>query len=174
MELKKTITPLFVFEYGVELTNYVTKARSTKGFRQEQLRALSSGIVTPDDINAVDDLLLRQVLTNRTKAHVIIASHAVTKEAYGYRVTSFRLNQISALAPTLVVCLYTDAATTRSRIRNDAGGRPRVSAFEANFHTFLQSNIAVMYAIQAGVPLYFLDSAKPRESLVQWFRARLS
>lgn len=170
-ELKKAISPLFVFEYGKELTRYIRKR--VQGTDQQKLRAMSSSIITTADVNAVDNLLLRRVSTERKKAHVIIDTHAVTKEKYGYRVMPFRLDQIASLSPTFIVCLYADSSTVRSRIKSDAQGRPQITDFEADFHAFLQGVVAVTYGISEGVPVYFLDTAKPRELLVQWFLSKL-
>lgn len=171
--LKKSISPLIVYEYGKVLTDYLNKGKQ-KGIRQEHLRKQSSNIAKPSDIKAVDDYLLRHVSAKRGKMHVIIDSHAVTKESYGFRVTSFRLDQVANLSPTFIVCLYADAQTTRSRIQVNAQGRPQISIFEADFHTHLQSSVALSYGTQLGVPVYLLDSATPREQLVKWFRSKLS
>jgi adenylate kinase len=59
----------------------------------------SSSLITPEDIAAVDQKLLSFVQERRGRINVIIDSHPVTKENYGFRVTTFSLDQLKALAP---------------------------------------------------------------------------
>jgi adenylate kinase len=169
--LKAEISPLYIFEFGAKLTAHVKKRQL--GLQQAALRTKSSQIVNVDDVAAIDTLLLREAAAKRNKTHFIVDSHAVTKEVYGYRVTAFESSRIRELAPTLIVCLYAEAEVVKSRIAMDAAGRPQLSAFEADFHNTLQAAVAIEYAIQAACPVYFLDSAKPRCELVDFFRSKL-
>ncbi|HMJ89621.1 MAG TPA: hypothetical protein VK530_07375, partial [Candidatus Acidoferrum sp.] len=85
-------------------------------------------------------------------------SHPVTREGYGYRITPFSLEKLRQLAPTHVCLLYSDAETIRNRITANAQGRPKPTPFEADFHLYLQSQVAVVYGIDLGVPVYALDN----------------
>src|SRR4051794_15258897 len=79
---------LLLFEYGAELTKYINK-KNSKQFNQEDLRNKSSKIITPEDVQALDELLISIIKENRTRKHIVIDTHAVTKEDYGFRVTAF-------------------------------------------------------------------------------------
>lgn len=78
--LRELVPSLSIFEYGAELTKYVNELRGSKAIDQARLREQSSQIVTPADVAAVDELLIKYVRENRSTRHVIIDSHAVTKE----------------------------------------------------------------------------------------------
>lgn len=156
--LKKNLSNLLVFEYGAELTKYI----SSKNFnvkRQEDLRSKSSLVVTSNDVKFMDDYLIKLVAKERLVRHIIIDSHAVTKEFYGYRVTAFSLKKLMKIKPTKIVVLYTDSKTTIKRIKKDSGGRPLISNFEADYHTFLQGSVALNYGINLGLPIYYIDSS---------------
>jgi adenylate kinase len=128
----------------------------------------------PEDVVEVDQALLTFVEGNRTERHVLIDSHPVTKEAHGYRITPFSLEQFTRLAPDEIWVLYASPEETRRRIEADDGGRPMVSAEEAHMHTVLQASVAATYGMAAGRPVYLFDTAVPRDELVAQLARRLS
>jgi len=89
-QLKQVISPLDVFNYRQELTKYLSE-RLGNNLHQDDLRRQSAKLITPEDVEALDSILLENVRILRTKTNVIIDTHAVTKEAYGFRVTPFSL-----------------------------------------------------------------------------------
>lgn len=157
--LHEVVAPLAVFEYGQRLTEYLARGRA--GLTQTGIREQSARVVTPQDVAAVDRQLIEFVETERERSHVLIDSHPVTKERYGFRVTAYSLEGIRRLAPTMICMLYTPPAVALERIGADPGGRPMISEFEAQFHTELQASVAATYAVGLGVPMYLIDSSRP-------------
>lgn len=170
-QLKQAITPIEVFNYGHELTRYLKEKRG-QPIAQDDLRKLSSQVITPEDVEALDAILLNRVAEVRASTHFIIDTHAVTKETYGFRVTPFSLQRIGELRPTKIVVLYTSPEVAIQRLAADPGGRPMISEFEAGFHTGLQASVAISYGTSLGIPIYFLDSSKEAPELLDWFRGR--
>jgi len=155
---------VIVFEYGKELTKYLIEKGARLG-SQNELRQISSGIVTKDDISALDSRLLDFAHAQRSSKHVIIDSHAVTKELYGYRILPFSVEQIKTLNPSKIVVLYAENEVIIKRISEDGQGRPLISPFEADMHTYLQAAVAINYGMNLHTPIYYLDSARPREQI---------
>jgi adenylate kinase len=162
--IAKMLQPLRVFSYSKVLAEHVGR-RSKTSLSQDDIRRESGRIITPEDVRAVDDMLLEIVRTERDSTHIIIDSHAVTKEDYGFRVTAFSISQVTALSPTLIFVLYASHQVIINRIASNDEGRPLISEFEADFHASLQASVAINYAIHLGVPVYFLDSAQSIEIL---------
>jgi adenylate kinase len=148
---------LAIFEYGARLTTFLNEKHGSK-LQQSELREKSSGIASPNDIAAVDELLINFVATNRTRSPVIIDSHPVTKESYGFRITPYSIESFRRLAPTQIWMLFTDPEVALGRINSNAQGRPLISLEEARFHTMLQSVVATTYGIGLGTPVHFFDS----------------
>ncbi len=71
----------------------------------------------------VDRALLAFVEEHRGRRPILIDSHAVTKEAYGFRITPFSLEQFGRLSPDELWVLYAGPKETRRRIEENAGGR---------------------------------------------------
>jgi len=170
-KLAEAVPELLVFEYGKELTKHL-ETRAT-GLTQEELRTKSSKVAAPAEIAVVDQTMLSFVEKNRSVRPVIIDSHAVTKEHYGYRITPFKLTEFQALGPTDIWVLYTSPEVAVSRIDADAAGRPPISEYEASFHTSLQASVAITYGMYCGVPVHLFDSSHSLESLSDELARRL-
>lgn len=168
--LEARITPLLYVKDSSVLAEHLS-AGASGPLSQDDLRRESAGRIRPEDVNAVDGQLTRFVQENRTKTHIIIDSHAVTKERFGFRVTPFAVETLLAVRPTMIFMLNAEAV--RERIAAESQGRPQVSSFESDLHTHLQASVAVTSSIQLGVPLYLLDSAAPTEELAEQISQRL-
>jgi adenylate kinase len=156
---KERAGEVVVFEYGKELTKYL-KEKGVQLDNQTELRQKSSAVVTQDDINTLDARLLDFAQSQRSTRHVIIDSHAVTKEAYGFRILPFSIEQIKVLNPSKIVVLYAESEVIIKRISENNQGRPLISSFEADMHTFLQAAVAINYGMNLHVPVYYLDSSR--------------
>jgi adenylate kinase len=172
MALKARIGDLQIFEFGERLTARLTDRRQVSD--QADLRSRSARAITLDDVRAVDRELLDFVAAHRATCPVIIDSHAVTKENYGYRVTPYSLEEFEKLGPTQIWVLYTAPEVALRRIAADAQGRPLITEEEARFHTQLQASVAITYGMHLGTAIHFFDSDVPGEQLVAQLVARLS
>lgn len=171
--LRKASDQIKVFEYGAELTAHLQNKKNMSHLVQSDVRSLSATLVSPDDIRIVDERLMQFVDEKRTKAHVIIDSHAVTKESYGFRVTPFSLSAIQRLGPDELWVLYAAANITTARIKADPAGRPSITEWEATAHASLQSSVAITYGISLGIPIYFFDSDRDERDLCAMLMRRL-
>jgi adenylate kinase len=162
--LQERVSPLVIFEYGERLTQYLS--HQDESLTQDQIRSRSARVVRPEDVQAVDRELLEFVAAERTRSHVLVDSHAVTKEGYGFRITAFHIDGIRRLAPTRICMLYTPPEVAMRRIEENAAGRPTITAWEAQFHTDLQASVAATYAVGLGVPMYLIDSSAPLDTVV--------
>lgn len=171
--LAGSISPLIPFSYSAELAKHI---ESTTGaaISEVEIRTRSAKAVTPKDVAAVDQALLTMVAEKRDHSHIVIDSHAVTKESYGLRVTPFSKAALRRLAPTVIVCLYTPSEAAIERIRLQPAGRPEPTPFEADLHTHLQCSVALSYSLELGLPCYFLDSTRPVDVLVDQIKNRLA
>lgn len=170
--LEKEIRPVEAFCYSNELSKFIAN-RGGQKLSQDGIRQQSANVVTRDDVEAVDTLLIEKVTEWRKRAHVVIDSHPVTKESFGFRVTPFSLAQLTLVSPTLIFNLYADPEVIIQRIASNSQGRPTVTTYEASYHNSLQGAVAVTYGIHLGVPIYMLDSAKPTAELVEQVKRRL-
>lgn len=172
-ELLRMMPELLIWEYGAKLTEHCA-ARDTSVQDQRQLRAKSAGIVTPADVAAVDSQLLSFVMEWRERRDVVIDSHPVTKEEWGFRITPFSLEQFAALRPDEIWVLFASPQETKRRIEANDEGRPTVSEEEARMHTMLQASVAATYGMSIRCPVYMFDTEVPRGELVDRLVGRLA
>ena len=164
--LARQFSNLIVFAYSERLRDHLN-SRDATAFDEELIRQHSAQIVTPDDIAEVDRQLAELVRTQRASGPILIDSHAVTKESYGFRVTAFSRQELIALSPDFIFCLYASSDVIQYRIGANAMGRPQVSTFESDMHGSVQCALALQYGLILGKPVYLLDSAASQQDLVQ-------
>jgi adenylate kinase len=171
--LKEDVPNVRLFTYSKELARCVSRKTGAE-YAQIDMRRESARVITPADVEETDRLLLDFVAENREVSHIVIDSHAVTKENYGFRVTPFSSEMLCQIRPDMIVSLYTDSETAIRRITSDAQGRPVPTPFQADCHTNFQASVAITYSISLGKPVHFLDSNTDVANLVQWFADRLN
>ena len=162
--LRELFPHVAVFEYGERLTAYVQTNHEL--VQQRDLREHSAAMIRPEDVEAVDEELFCFVEEMRVERPIVVDSHAVTKESFGFRITPFSIEQFARLNPTRIAVLYSPPPVTLERIAANPEGRPSPTEWEAGFHTGLQGALAAAYSIVARTPAYFIDSAKPQELVV--------
>lgn len=159
-----------IFSYSAMLRETVA-ARTKKMLDAQEIRQQSAAIVTCEDVHVTDDKLLSEVQAVRQSHHVIVDSHPVTKEVYGFRVTAFTIEQLQALNPDAIVCTYTSPEEIDRRIRSNAEGRASSSLFELDMHVKLQATVAAQYGLLLNRSSYFLDTSGALDLVVDRFLA---
>lgn len=166
--LLKRLPETIIFTYSKELLAWV-KGHPGISTTQDDLRRESSNIITREDIEKVDEHLLAVANSARGCQNMVIDSHPVTIEKFGFRVTPFAKDQLKKLAPNIIVCLYANAEIIADRITKNAAGRPLPTISEIDLHIQLQCQMASIYALDTGASLFFLDAAHPPEILLNNF-----
>lgn len=157
-----------IFTYSKELLKIVRK-REGHIATQDDLRQHSASVITHEDVLAVDLRLLDLLKKTRDKQNIVIDSHPVTIENYGFRITPFSKEQIQGLKPDIIVCLYAGADTISMRILENPAGRPVPTDFELDLHTQLQCQVASIYALETGARLFMLDASATKNELLRTF-----
>jgi len=139
----------------------------------DDLRRGTEEYVSQRDIDYVDQLLVQFTARWRSSYHLIIESHHVTNESYGFRIAPFSADKIRSLDITEIWILFADARQTISRVVADPSLRPKPTSYEADLHTALQASLAVTYAALGGVPLHLFRSGANIGSLVDQLEDRL-
>ncbi|WP_166657245.1 ATP-binding protein [Azorhizobium sp. AG788] len=170
--LREVEPSIQIFEYGAMLTEMV-KERFADIRGQEDIRTHSALLIRPEDIVEMDRRLLAFVDEHRGRRTVLIDSHAVTKESYGFRITAFSTAQIRELNPDEIWVFFASPQETRRRISEAPGGRPLISEEEARMHTTIQASVAATYGIMAPSPVYLFDTEQDHDTLISQLQERL-
>lgn len=158
-QIQRIAEPVRSIDYGLLLLSRLEQRTGSK-VSYSQLRKQSSGLISHQDVEEADADFISQLGRLRRQSNVVIDSHAVTKEKFGYRVTPYSLGQLAELKLDGVVSLHCDPQALVKRIRADPQGRPNVTVEEARHHQFLQEAVAVIYAISCACPLFIFDNTR--------------
>ena len=140
------------------------KKKQLPDLTYEELRARSAEIITAHDVEMAGSQIINWVLKNRAYCDIVIDTHCVTKETYGFRTLPFLIPELRKLRFDAIINLHCPPAVIQHRIRADAGGRPLITTDEAIKHSQLQDGFASVYAIHCACPIYFVDgSVAPHE-----------
>ena len=153
-------------DYGEELLKL--KAAEGHTLSYTELRTASAQVISPSHVSTLDEQVISRVEAERTSKHLILDSHAVTREEHGFRAVPFSLAQLRRLQFDLVIVLRCDPNDTISRINRDSRGRREVTPELAREHQAMQESIALTYAVICGCPIHVFDSSvlNERELLV--------
>lgn len=155
------------FAYSERLRDHIN-ARTDETLDETDIRRLSAQAVTPADVEAVDQaLILETELVRAAGGYLLIDSHPVTKEDYGFRVTPFRVENLLALRPDKLIGLYASPTVLARRIRDDAQGRPMPNEFELALHVQLQASVLAQYAVLTGKYCQLVDADRGREDVLK-------
>lgn len=156
-----------LFCYSQRLRDHVNR-QAGAGLGEVAIRRESARAVTSQHVAEVDALLQQEADACRdTDKILLIDSHPVTKESYGFRVTPFTLERLLDLKIDRLVCLYADPAVPAERIRSDPQGRPLPSPYELALHVQLQASLVSTYSLLGGQACHLFDSGVPRPELIQ-------
>lgn len=159
-KVRQHIPNLIVFSYAERLVDHM-KAKG-RHLSHADLRDESANSITRQDIETLDAELISLSMKCRQDAiPLLIDSHPVTIEDYGFRVTMFSKEVLKAISPNVIVCLYADAAVLSERIKHVGLGRKFRTIADVDRHVNLQNQVAAIYALETAASLYYLDAARP-------------
>lgn len=153
--LEERVPNTRVFRFGYELTELV-KLRTN--VTQEELRSRTTHIVTPDDVALIDQKAVDYAREHRSTSNIIIDTHALTREPFGFRMTPLSHQRIVELAPDFFVTMTATPRAILSRVTRAAKGRPILSVAQLEMQAALQGTISSTYAILCGKPAFFFEN----------------
>ncbi|NDV63357.1 AAA family ATPase [Puniceicoccales bacterium CK1056] len=164
-KLASLIPGIKIYEYGNLLADRISKDCGAS-ISQESLKEKSSALVFEYHVRELDQWLIKDVDSVRNYRHVIIDSHAVTLEHYGFRIIPFSAEFIQQLRLSRICCLYAYSQTITERIIDKSEGRPLSGIESLNMHTSLQMNLAATYSVVSGAPLYCFENSFENQDLI--------
>ena len=155
--IKANFTKAKVIRYGEFL--FKIKKKEYPNLTYKQMRSLSASIIRKEDIAKIDSLILSIVNNNKEKHDIIIESHGVTKEKYGFRVTPYRsFKKLNNLGVDTVVYISSDTRSILKRMRSSSNGRKRVSQIQIQQNLRLQENLALAYSVLTGSTFFVIEN----------------
>ncbi|HBY02156.1 MAG TPA: hypothetical protein DEG92_06440 [Rikenellaceae bacterium] len=146
-----------VFEYGDVLFQRSTVKHP--GLTYADTRSHPEIFIDPEDISGTDEALQQFIVVHRDTQHVVIDSHAVSKENYGFRIEPFGPGQLQRATFSRIIFLHCDPRVIEARTSAYPEGLPSLNFNESELYQNLQCSVAINYSTILGIPIHFLDSA---------------
>lgn len=154
-----------IIRYSDEIKNFY--AGSKRGqFTTQQLRAESSKIISHSDISNIDRYILEKIQTSAAN-YIVLESHAITAESYGFRATPFSVQMLGMIAPDLIVCLYSETDLIFERIKDNPQGRLLQSTENIQVGQLLQMSLALQYGILSNAEIHFINTQQESQVVAQ-------
>jgi adenylate kinase len=149
------VEPLHVITFGEMI--FEVRKREEPELTYQHIRAAPTKHAAADIIARATDLLIERTRELRRVSNVVIDSHAVARDDYGFRITPDSHAVLQHLALDAVIVLHAEPETVLSRIHAAADGRRAVTSRQLAVHEALQDAVAVAYAVASGCPAYVLE-----------------
>jgi adenylate kinase len=162
--LTERIQGLRAFDYGELLLS--RKQNEGIGLSYEELRRQSAAVISSVDVSTTDDWVVEQIIHLRPNSHIIIDSHALTREAYGFRAIPFTLDHLSKLKLDAIVVLRCDPDVLIARIEANRAGRRELTSRLTWEIQLLQEALSLTYAVACACPMYVIDTTSAGEKEV--------
>jgi len=170
-ELRKRTVPIHAVEFGQLIASRL-KAQG-RDLSHSELRERSAQVVSPHVVASLDAAVADDISSWLQQSHVVIASHAVTHEDYGVRITAFSHETLSRLPLSAIVVLQAPPEVLVERVKTKEDGRTWNTPRQAQRLQDLQSTLALTYGVACGCPVYIFDSTLPTPELADAVLAAL-
>ena len=94
-----------------------------------------------------DDWVIAEIGRLRAKSHVLIDSHALTREGFGFRAIPFSRQQLEDLRLDAVIALRCDPDVLIARVAHDPSGRREMTTELAREIQILQESLGLTYSV---------------------------
>jgi adenylate kinase len=166
--LESCIPGLQHFDYGELLLR--RKKQQGIQLRYDELREQSSSVISSKDVADTDDWVAAEIGRSRVRSDVIIDSHALTREEYGFRAIPYSVHQLDAIKFDAIIALRCDLI---ARVAADRGGRRELSVELAREIQTLQEALCLHYAVGCACTAFVIDTSKQTAEEVSAVAARI-
>jgi adenylate kinase len=149
------VTRLHVITFGEMI--FEARRREEPGITYQEMRAFPTKQAAGRTIETATELLIERAGELRQTSNVLIDSHAVAKDEYGFRITPDSEAVLKRLMLDAVIVLHAQPDTVLARMQSAPAGRRAVTPRQLATHEALQDAVAVAYAVASGCPVYVLE-----------------
>ncbi len=129
------------------------------GVSEQDLRRRATELVTKQVLKSATALLA--ALVDRATDHewLLIDSHAVSQDWYGYRATPDGSDYFAIFTYAAVVQLFAESTVVLERGAASTSGRYASTPGQLDLHFQLQAAVSISYGAQSACPVFFVDAA---------------
>ena len=161
-KLAELIHPLEIISFGEIILT--ARADERPSITHSELRRNPTSEATMRTIKKSSELLVSRLHELRTHANVVIDSHSVAKDRYGFRVSPDGISLLNRIGLRAVFVLHADYDEISRRLKADAEGRRAVTTADIAIHERLQDSVAISYGVATGCPVFVVNARTPDQT----------
>jgi adenylate kinase len=166
--LESNFSDIHVIRYGDVIRDKLNEQGAS--LQHANLRELSSEVITINTLDSVDNTIYSLIQQFINSKNVILESHGVTREDYGFRVTPFKSqHDLLRLNIHAVVYISSPSGIILQRVEQERMGRKEVAEEQLNVNLRVQESMALNCATICGCPLYIVENY----SSIEQFKSQL-
>lgn len=162
--LETSITPIVRIGFG-ELIHEIKQQHGVNE-DYEKLRATPVKSIPINYVSLAEELLLTRVNSLRFETNILLDSHAVVNDHFGFRIapeiSDFRRVDLNA-----VIVIHAPFNLVEQRIRTEPKGRNLVSKQIFDQHQALQDTVAIGFSLAAKCPLFVVETNNSLDRTIQ-------
>jgi adenylate kinase len=141
----------------VPFGNLILRALDREEITEPELRSSAASLVTPSILAVATEMLMIEIA--KSSGHIIlIDSHAVSQNRFGYVVTPDGASYFGRLRYTAIVQLFASPSTVLTRSAAAVSGRQAIFERDVDMHFMLQCCVSVGYSAASECPLLVVEA----------------
>jgi adenylate kinase len=146
----------------VSFGSFILRALNSEGITEPDLRRSAASLVSRNILAEATEILMAEV-TKESRRFILVDSHAVSQDRFGYVVTPDGSSYFNRLKYGVIVQLHALPSTILSRSAAVITGRQARHEKDVEMHLMLQSAVSVGYSSASECPLYVVQAEEPVE-----------
>lgn len=165
-QIEKKFQPFLRIGFG----SLIAEVRENKGIGTEysNLRASPLTFANRQLVEEARSLLELKIRQSITENNIVIDSHAVVNDRFGFRVIPELFDEIKVSG---VIALNPDISVIEQRQRKEPDGRPPLEISQLLQQIQLQNSVVTTYSLLQGCPAYYLDIKSNEDDLMSNIKA---
>lgn len=161
-KVASAISPVRCITFGEMI--FEIKQRTRPNSTYEEMRRSPTKEADVSLIEIATTALIERISQLRSSVNIIIDSHAVVKDDYGFRVTPDSYTTLQKLSLDAILVLHAKHEDIANRINQNSQGRRLATLDEIATHEALQDSVSVAYSVSTGCPVFIIMASQSLET----------
>jgi adenylate kinase len=153
--IETCIKPITRIGFGELIFEIKNQMGATSNY--EQLRESPNEAIPINYVNLAEELLLSRVSQLRQTTNIVLDSHAVVNDHFGFRIVPEISNFDKAHLDAIIV-IHATFEVVKRRLAKEPKGRPTISKPIFESYKTLQDSVAIYFGLTAKCPVYILET----------------
>lgn len=154
-KIEAHVEPLVRIGFGELIYEVKKQLGSTDSY--EHLRTAPNKSISINHVNLAEELLLNRVTQLRHATNILLDSHAVVSDYFGFRIVP-EISNFDRIKIDAIIVIHAPFEIVEQRLAREPKGRNPISRQIFEKHMTLQDTVATHFGLIAKCPIYLLET----------------